>query len=254
MTKMNKTYTALLLMLATLLTCCTDEQSGPQAEGTLILSDISCKDVPRTVVKTRNAIDSDLAIEILASDGNVYRGYQYGAGEALPDKFSLIPASYTLHAYSENAETWESSNGGLGSAIYEVREPFSVQEDWVTYLNVQVPMVNYGVTYSVPALFSSWFPTCEFTVSGGGRTCPITASQTAYFDPASGNGFRFTLHLVNSDGETYDLETQSYENPKAGLIYNVTYSFASDDDPTKLNIGISYDDTYEEIVKEVTLY
>ena len=119
MTKMNKTYTALLLMLATLLTCCTDEQSGPHAEGTLILSDISCKDVPRAVVKTRNAIDSDLAIEILASDGNVYRGYQYGAGEALPDKFSLIPASYTLHAYSENAGTWESSNGGLGSAIYE---------------------------------------------------------------------------------------------------------------------------------------
>ena len=251
---MNKTYLLLLLMLAALQGCGTDESTAPQSEGTMVLSDISCKNVPRAVLKTRNAIDSDLAIEILASDDHVYRGYQYGAGEALPDKFSLIPANYTLHAYTENAETWESSNGGLGSAIYEVREPFSVQEDWVTYLHVQVPMVNYGVTYSVPELFSSWFPTCEFTVSGGGRSCPITASQTAYFDPASGDGFRFTLHLVNGDGESYDLEAQSYENPKAGLIYNVTYSFASDDDPTRLNIGISYDDTYEEIVKEVTLY
>ena len=59
---------------------------------------------------------------------------------------------------------------------------------------------------------------------------------------------------MNTDGEVYDLETQTYESPKAGLLYNVTYTFSSDDDPTKLVIGISYDDTYEEIVSEVTLY
>ena len=61
-------------------------------------------------------------------------------------------------------------------------------------------------------------------------------------------------HLVNTDGEVYDLESPNYENPKAGLLYNVTYSFASDDDPTKLKIGINYDDHYEELVSEIILY
>ena len=115
-------------------------------------------------------------------------------------------------------------------------------------------MINYGVTYSVPERFSEWFPTCEFTVSGDGRSCQITPDQAAYFDPSNAEGFSFSLHLVNTDGEVYDLETQTYESPKAGLLYNVTYTFSSDDDPTKLVIGISYDDTYEEIVSEVTLY
>lgn len=246
---------AYILLLPFLVACSAEERpANSNGEGTLVLGDLILEEAPAAVIKTRNAVDADLAIEILASDGNVYRGYQYAAGATLPDKFSLIPATYTLHAYTENASTWTTDNEGRGSAVYEVRHPFSIQQDWVTYLDVSVPMTNYGVTYTVPEGFQNWFPTCEFTVSGDGRTCPLTADQAAYFDPANISGFRFTLHLVNTDGEVYDIEPQTYENPKPGLLYNVTYSFASDDDPTKLKIGISYDDTYEEIVSEITLY
>ena len=245
-----------IFILLPILAACSNEERLDvlQGEGTLVVSDLSLQRAARSSVMTRNAVDPDLAVEILASDGNVYRGYKYAAGEALPDKFSLIPADYTLHAYSENASRWQTENDGRGAAVYEVREAFSVQPDWVTYLNVQVPMINYGVTYSVPEGFSEWFPTCEFTVSGDGRSCQITPDQAAYFDPSNAEGFSFSLHLVNTDGEVYDLETQTYESPKAGLLYNVTYTFSSDDDPTKLVIGISYDDTYEKIVSEVTLY
>lgn len=245
-----------IFILLPLLCACSGEELSilAEGEGTLVIKDISRVQVARTVVTTRNTIDGDLAVEILASDGNVYRGYQYAAGAALPDHFSLIPADYTLHAYSENADTWTSDNDGRGSAVYEVYQVFSVAEDWVTYLDVSVPMTNYGVTYTVPEGFSTWFPTCEFTVSGDGRTCPLTSDQAAYFDPSNTAGFTFTLHLQNSNGETYDIEAVTYENPQPGLLYNVNYTFASDDDPTKIKIGISYDDTYEEIVSEITLY
>ena len=245
------------LILPFLVGCSNEEQTiMGQGEGTLVLTDLSRQEVVKRVVKTRNSVDPDLAVEILASDGNVYRGYQYAAGATLPEKFSLIPGDYTLHAYTENASTWATSNDGRGSAVYEVRKDFNVQADWVTYLNVEVPMTNYGVTYTVPEGFEDWFPTCEFTVTGDSptRTCPLTSGQAAFFNPSNTEGFSFTLHLVNKDGEEYDIEPHSYENPKAGLLYNVTYTFASDDDPTKLKIGISYDDTYEEIIHEITLY
>ena len=252
--KMTKSLSYLLLL--PLLAACTDREALiiHDGEGILVLSDLSREQTAKTVLTTRNAIDSDLAVELLAADGNVYRGYQYAAGAVIPDKFDLIPATYTLHAFSENEASWQTDNDGRGSAVYDVRQPFEIQADWVTYLNVSVPMINYGVTYSVPDGFSAWFPTCEFTVTADGRTCPLTSEQIAYFDPENIEGFTFTLHLVNSDGDAYNVESRTYANPKAGLLYNVTYTFASDDDPTKLKIGISYDDTYEELVSEITLY
>lgn len=250
-----KRFLYILLILPFLLACSDEEQAiTNQGEGTLVLSELCRQQVIKSVVKTRSVVDADLAIEILTSDDALYRDYRYRAGADLPEKFSLIPANYILHAYTENATTWSTDNNGRGSAVYEVRKEFNVQPDWVTYLNVEVPMINYGVTYTVPEGFSNWFPTCEFTVSGDGRTCSLTSDQAAFFDPANVQGFSFTLHLMNSDGEVYDIEEQTYENPKAGLLYNVQYSYASDDDPTKLKIGISYDDHYEELVSEIILY
>ena len=245
-----------LFLLLPFLTACSDEASLAvrEGEGALVINDISRQQSGRAIVNTRNAVDPDLAVEILASDGEVYRGYEYAAGATLPDKFSLIPGTYTLHAFSENQTTWTSDNGGRGSAVYEASQDFVVQADWVTYVDLAVPMINYGVTYTLPEGFATWFPTCTFTVTGDGRTCALTTAQAAYFDPAHVEGFTFTLHLVNADGEVYDIEPQTYQNPKAGIMYNVNLTFASDDDPTKLKIGISYDDTYEEILHEITLY
>ena len=257
--KFMKRLLYIFLLFSILVSCSDEEQTSLlQGEGTLVLTDLCRKEVVKSVVKTRNVIDPDLALEILTSDNAVYRDYQYAAGATLPDdvkdKFSLIPGNYTLHAYTENRTSWATDNEGRGSGVYEVREAFAVQADWVTYLNVEVPLINYGVTYSVPEGFSDWFPTCAFTVAGDGRTCPLTADQIAYFDPANVAGFTFNIHLVNTDGETYDIEPHTYPNPQAGLVYDVSLSFASADDPTKLKIGISYDDTYEEIVHEITLY
>lgn len=252
---MIKRFAFLLLLLPLLIACSDDEQSFmTEGEGTLIIQDLRQQVVGTTAVATRTTVDPDLAFEILASDGNVYRGYQYAAGAELPDKFSLIPGDYTIHAYTENPNTWPSDNEGRGSAVHETSHPFVVEADWVTYVDVEVPLINYGVAYTVPEGFESWFPTCAFTVSGDGRTCSLASDQTAYFDPANDAGFTFAIHLVNADGEVFDIEPQNYQNPQAGIIYNVTLTFASDDDPTKLKIGISYDDNYEEIVHEITLY
>lgn len=245
-----------IFLLLPFLVACSDEASlvVREGEGVLVINDISRKESGRAVVTTRNAVDPDLAVEILASDGNVYRGYEYAAGATLPEKFSLVPGTYTLHAFSENQTTWTSDNEGRGSAVYEASQDFTVQADWVTYVDLAVPMKNYGVSYTLPEGFATWFPTCTFTITGDGRTCTLTPAQVVYYDPANVDGFTFSVHLVNADGEVYDIEPQHYQNPKAGIMYNINLAFASDDDPTKLKIGISYDDTYEEIVHEITLY
>lgn len=245
----------IMLLLPLLIACADGEKTVvSQGEGTLVVGKLSLAQSGMAVVATRTTVDPDLAFEILAADGSVYRGYQYAAGASFPDKFSLIPGSYTLHAYTENQTSWTADNNGRGSAVHETSEPFTVQQDWVTYVNVEVPMTNYGVTYTVPDGFQTWFPTCTFTVSGDGRTSTLTEGQAAYYNPANTEGFTFSIHLVNADGETYDIEPQTYQSPKAGLLYNVNLTFASDDDPTKIKIGISYDDTYEELVSEITLY
>lgn len=250
-----KRFLYITLSMLFLLACSNEDHFATHpGEGTVVLNEVHCQQVTSSVVKTRSIVDEGLALEILTSDGSVYRGYQYPAGATLPDKFSLIPGTYTLHTFTENESSWPTDNNGRGSAVYDVSESFNVQQDWVTYLDVEVPMINYGVTYTLPDNFSNWFPTCEFTVSGDGRTCPLTADQAAYFDPSNTSGFSFTLHLVNTNGEEYDVESPNYENPQAGLLYNVIYTFASDDDPTKIKIGISYDNHYEEIVSEITLY
>ena len=135
---------ALLFLLCA---CSGEEQTDtPQGEGSLVVTDLSRQQAARATVVTRNAVEADLALEILASDGNVYRGYEYAAGATLPDKFSLIPGNYTIHARTENATTWTTENDGRGSAVYEIRQDFNIQKDWVTYLDVQVPMTNYGIT------------------------------------------------------------------------------------------------------------
>lgn len=242
------------LLLPLLMACSNeDDITMAEGEGRLVINNVVRQEIAKSSVHTRSAVDADLALEILDAEGNVYRGMQYVAGAALPQTFSLIVGDYTLRAYTENQTTWTTDNDGRGSAIYEGEEHFGIEADWVTYVNLAVPMINYGVTYTVPEHFDEWFPTCEFTVGCGDRSCQLTTGQTAYFDPADAY-FAFSLHLINSEGEEYDVELQTYDNPKAGIIYNVNLGFASDDDPTKLKIGISYDDTYEEIVHEITLY
>lgn len=242
-----------IFLFLPLLMACSNEDEQLAGEGTLVINDVRCEQVTSAVVKTRSLVDNDLALEILDASGNVYRGMQYAAGATLPSTFSLIVANYTLHAYTENQTTWTTDNGGKGSAVYEAEQQFSVVADWVTYVNMEVPMTNYGVAYTLPDNFSTWFPTCEFTVSSGGRTCELSTDETAYFDPSDAK-FTYSIHLVNSDGEVYNIDAQTYSNPKAGRIYSINLDFASDDDPTTLKIGISYDDTYEEIVSEITLY
>lgn len=220
----------------------------------MVVSDLRCKVTSTAVVSTRATVDPTLAVEILDADGNVYRGMSYEPGVTLPNRFSLIVGDYTFHAFTPNATTWLTDNNGLGSAVYEGRQSFTILPQWVSYVQMEVPMVNYGVTYTVPENFSTWFPTCDLTVSSGARSCTLSAGQTAYFAPAENLGFTFQLHLVNTDGEEYNLEQHTYDNPHGGLIFNIVYSFATDDDPTKLNVGISYDDTFEEIAHSITLY
>ncbi len=241
-----KRFFGILFSLLLLASCSTDESFLPdgRVEGTLVLTNLTAKQGEGTVLKTR-AVDAGLAVEILNAQGSLYNAMTYSAGTC-PSKLTMEPGEYTLHSYSENQTTWKTDNGGLGSALYDVEQSFTIEQDWTTYLDVQVPMTNYGVGYSLAESLVSWFPTFEFTVSSGGRTCSPTVAQTAYFDPAD-KSFTFTLHVVNIDGESYTTDAITFPYPEAGHIYMVNYDFADPDDPSKLTIQITYDDEVEEV-------
>ena len=250
---MTRLLYMLSLLAPVLLTACVSEQFPTRkvGKGTLMLSSINRVQAKGTTIATR-AVDNDLAVEILNEDGTLYGGMSYAAGTEVPPKFILPVGNYFLHAYSENQNTWSSENGGLGAPVYDVRQPFTIESDWITYLDVSVPMLNYGVTYSVPTNFDAWFPTADFTVTVASRSLQPTTEQVVYFDPDDGD-FAFSLHLVNSDGEEYTTETHTFAAPAAGHLYDVHYSFVSDDDPSRLRITITYEDFEEVIDTEIIL-
>lgn len=242
---MNSRFTIFTLFAAlTLSSCVSEHVPTPQAgKGTLVLSDVSRVQAEGTPIVTR-AVDADLAVEILDEDGTPREGMVYAAGAVVPDKLLMPVGNYQIHAYSENQTSWRTENGGLGGPVYDVTQSFAIEADWITYLDVAVPMLNYGITYSLPDNFAFWFPTAEFTVNNGTLSLSPGIGETAYFDPNANDTFTFSLHLINTDGEEYTTEAHTFEHPKAGHLYEVHYSFVSEDDPSHLRINITYEDNF----------
>lgn len=222
-----------IIFLACFLAIGSCTKDSPLGEGSLALESIDFQTPAAQVISTR-AIDPSLAVEILSPDGSVYGGMSYAAGSSIPAKFILPVGQYTLHCHTENLTTWPSENGGLGGAAFESSTPFSIENDYVTYLNVKVPMVNFGVTFSLPEAFSQWFTASELTISAGGVSHTLTTEGSKAYFAAGSSEFTYSLHLVNTSGETYDLPVGTFSGPLAGTMYEVKCRFAV---PVSLSAG-----------------
>lgn len=197
-----------------------------KAGGTLVIESLELEGPSVEVLATRS-VDSRLAVEILDASGNVYQGMQYSAGVTIPASLPLPAGSYTLHCYSENLSTWPSENGGLGGEAFESSTSFAVLADDVTHLSVKVPMINFGVSLSLPQGFEQYFTSAQLSVVASARAVTIASvSQVAYF-PASSADFSYTLSLQNVDGESYTLKTNTFEGARAGVVYRVQCIFSS---------------------------
>lgn len=243
----KKTYIA--FVVAFVLAACQNDEIPKGGTGFLSIGDVKMVSFAKSMLKTRS-VDNDLSIEILNAQGREV--VHYTAGNTIPEKIALTPGNYTLKAYTPNANTWKTDNEGRGSILSYGEIGFAIESDWVTYVNYEVPIYNYGVQMILPQEFEDYFPEYHFVVSSGGRSPEIDETQTAYFAPEDG-GFSFTLTMTNTDGETYTTDRNTYKNVAAGKIYKVIFDYSDEPYEPNLSVVITYEDYASETNKQIII-
>lgn len=208
--------------------------------GTLALS-VGAGYLPR--VGTR-AADPELVVELYKADGTLYR--HFDAGKA-PDKIELeAGVVYTVKAYTDNQETWQTANGGEGEACYYGDTTVMVAEDETVYCTYKVPMTNYAVTFSLPELFDRLFTSKTFTLVSGGRTVALKdEGRKAYFG-VDAEGFKYQLQATNTDGKTSRHSLVGYPDVEAGKLYNIKYIYSTDLSTGGIEIDITDNTEHED--------
>lgn len=214
-----------IMVLAVFLASCQKEVTLPVDGGFLELSSVGILSSGEVALPTR-AVDADLAIEILTSGGVIVKSFPAGSA-SVSGKIELEAGAYSLKAFSASYGASVGS-GEKGSPVYYSEQAFSVAAAKTTYLTVHVPMVNFGVTLSLPEDFSASFSGYEFSVSLAGRSVVLLDGETAYFNLPSGvAALDYSLTAVNVAGESFT-QSLSYDGSlTAGTVYKVTYSQAT---------------------------
>ena len=213
--------TILYLLLGTfLLASCQQEETLPDntATGYLVLESIDVQVNQQTV--SSRAVDADLYVDILQEDA-IFR--QYGPG-MVPDRIELPEGTYRLHVYNA-AATLPDPYDGNGVAIFEYTgEPITVEANGTTLIEeIEVPMINFGVTLQLPEEFNTYFENYAFTVTSD-RSVELKEGETAYFPYDSDNvTFSYSLKATNADGEESEPEGGTRNEVVSGTIYTVSY-------------------------------
>ena len=213
--------TILYLLLGTfLLAGCQQEETLPDntATGYLVLESIDVQVNQQTV--SSRAVDADLYVDILQEDA-IFR--QYGPG-MVPDRIELPEGTYRLHVYNA-AATLPDPYDGNGVAIFEYTgEPITVEANGTTLIEeIEVPMINFGVTLQLPEEFNTFFENYAFTVTSD-RSVELKEGETAYFPYNSDKvTFSYSLKATNADGEESEPEGGTRNEVVSGTIYTVSY-------------------------------
>lgn len=171
------------------------------------------------------AADADLYVEI--TDAKATTTYNPGA---VPAKIELAAGTCTVKAY--NAAYKDNTTN---AAKYYAETKVEIEEGKVEYLSLEVPMVNYGVTLSLPDNFSDWFS--DYTFSIGKKTATETSvlkeGEVIYFDYQKGDVLSYSLKVTSKEetdgtfmqsGSYGDAEGKAIE---PGKIYQITYNWAT---------------------------
>lgn len=208
-----------MLSILLLLVSCDSDDIAVSGQGYLSLGGIVMQDAVTAVTR---AVDSDLIVEITSSDGSFHRVFD--AGEvAVNDKIPLEIGEYMLSAYTANYSdmpAWSGEN--RGEAVYYIAEqPFTIKEDYITYPQVKVPMVNYGVRFTLPKGYEEYFKSCSLQVITANRQLTLQPGETAYLNEIG--EVQHHLSLTNTDGETMQ-QDGTLEATAYGTIYDISYS------------------------------
>ncbi len=168
------------------------------------------------------AVENDLYVEIW-QNGQLMSGQQYEPGK-VPAKLDLPAGSYLLKTYNlayKDMPNWVDTETG-GAAFYAEKN-FKIDAGKINYLNVEVPMVNIGVSLKLPEGFSDRFKDYHFTVQFGNRSAEISNGETAYFPSSE---VTYILSVTNNDGEN-KTNSKTIKSPVAGTIYEISYGYAT---------------------------
>jgi len=215
---MKQTILYLLLGVFLLASCQQEDISSNTATGYLVLESIDVQVNQQTV--SSRAVDADLYVDILQEDA-IFR--QYGPG-MVPDRIELPEGTYRLHVYNA-AATLPDPYDGNGVAIFEyIGEPITVEANGTTLIEeIEVPMINFGVTLQLPEEFNTYFKNYAFTVTSD-RSVELKEGETAYFPYNSDKvTFSYSLKATNADGEESEPEGGTRNEVVSGTIYTVSY-------------------------------
>lgn len=206
--------------------CAQEELSITESNqvGYLTVEDLTLQQAELISVGSR-AADADLYVEI--TDTNATTTYNPGA---VPAKIELTTGTCTVKAY--NAAYKDNTTN---AAKYYAETKVEIEEGKVEYLSLEVPMVNYGVTLSLPDNFSVWFS--DYTFSIGKKTATETSvlkeGEVIYFDYQKGDVLSYSLKVTSKEetdgtfmqsGSYGDAEGKAIE---PGKIYQITYNWAT---------------------------
>jgi len=215
---MKQTILYLLLGTFLLASCQQEDISSNTATGYLVLESIDMQVSQQTI--SSRAVDADLYVDILQEDA-IFR--QYGPG-MVPDRIELPEGTYRLHVYNA-AATLPDPYDGNGVAIFEYTgEPITVEANGTTLIEeIEVPMINFGVTLQLPEEFNTYFKNYAFTVTSD-RSVELKEGETAYFPYNSDKvTFSYSLKATNADGEESEPEGGTRNEVVSGTIYTVSY-------------------------------
>lgn len=198
-----------------------DFVSSSQGKGTLVLESLSVQAENVNTVSTR-AVQDDLYVEIWQND-QLVSGQRYEPGK-VPGQLDLPAGSYQLKTYNQAYQGmagWGETETG-GAAFYAEKD-FKIEAGKINYLNVEVPMVNIGVSLKLPEGFSDRFKDYHFTVQVENRSVEISNGETAYFPSSE---VTYILSVTNNDGEN-KTNSKTIKSPVAGTIYEISYGYAT---------------------------
>ena len=189
--------------------------------GYLTVEDLTLLQAEQISVGSR-AVDADLYVEI--TDAKATTTYNPGR---VPAKIELAAGTCTVKAY--NAAYKDNTTN---AAKYYAETTVEIKEGKVEYLSLEVPMVNFGVSLSLPENFWHWFSAYKFTVGAGDASqTMLDEGKVAYFDYEKDVVINYTLSVTSKEElDGTFTQTGSYGSDEgkaieAGKIYRITYNW-----------------------------
>lgn len=230
-------------MCIVMLTGCQQQDDMTLATGVL---ELELSRAGHPAVATR-AVDDDLCVDILDDEGTLLNHYAAGT---VPAKIVLAPGNFVLRAYTDNQTSWPTANSGKGTACYYAETTFSMENDMVFRMRLDVPMTNYAVSLALPEHFHELFSSYTFTLHSGTRTVTINEGEKAYFAVAEG-GFSYALRATNTDNVTHSHSAIDFPDIEAGKVFTVSYSY--DSNATSGGVDIIITDDMETENTDISL-